>query len=137
MTTRYYLADAVFLVGIASEDKSLLIRLEDALKNPVRPLFLGRRSNPPAGQLVFGLREGTVLETLSAEPWHASKWYQKKCEEENKYTGTPTWLRIIVDADSTDKEAVALKDLPLSFNPDQRQHTFRLVKNHQILASVE
>lgn len=47
MTYRHYLQDAVFLVGLESEDTALLQELETALKHPVYPLYLGRRSCPP------------------------------------------------------------------------------------------
>lgn len=50
-STRYYLADACFLVGFESEDTALLSRLHTALYNPVWPLYLGRKafvaSEPP------------------------------------------------------------------------------------------
>ena len=47
VTERYYLSDAVFLVGLESADRDLLHSLEEALRFPVFPLFLGRRSCPP------------------------------------------------------------------------------------------
>lgn len=43
ITTRYYLSDAIFLVGLECEDKGFLQKLEYALKHPAFPLFLGRR----------------------------------------------------------------------------------------------
>ena len=46
VTYRHYLQDAVFLVGLESEDTALLQELETALKHPVYPLYLGRRSCP-------------------------------------------------------------------------------------------
>jgi CRISPR system Cascade subunit CasD len=50
-STRYYLADACFLVGFESGDTTLLSRLHTALYNPVWPLYLGRKafvtSEPP------------------------------------------------------------------------------------------
>lgn len=42
LTRRYYLSDAVFVVGVESEDDAVLQKLVDAVKNPVFPLFLGR-----------------------------------------------------------------------------------------------
>lgn len=41
ITNRYYLADAVFVVGLESEDTALLQKLEQALRAPAFPLFLG------------------------------------------------------------------------------------------------
>jgi CRISPR system Cascade subunit CasD len=48
VTTRYYLADAVFLVGLAGEDHELLDRADQALRNPVWPLYLGRKPLVPS-----------------------------------------------------------------------------------------
>lgn len=48
VTHRYYLCDAIFLCGLASDDRELLERCADRLTHPVYPLFLGRRScHPP------------------------------------------------------------------------------------------
>ena len=38
VTWRYYLADAIFLVGLESENKGLLYEISEALKTPVFPL---------------------------------------------------------------------------------------------------
>lgn len=50
VTYRHYLQDAVFLAGLESEDEALLRELEAALRHPVYPLYLGRRSCPPSGR---------------------------------------------------------------------------------------
>lgn len=65
VSRRYYLADACFLVGLAGEDLPLLQRIHAALKNPVWPLFLGRKAFVPAEPpyLLDGLRLNTDLET--------------------------------------------------------------------------
>ena len=42
VTKRYYLADAIFLVGLESEDRPFLEQLDRALRSPAYPLFLGR-----------------------------------------------------------------------------------------------
>ena len=47
VTYRHYLQDAVFLAGLESGDEALLRELEAALRHPVYPLYLGRRSCPP------------------------------------------------------------------------------------------
>lgn len=47
LSTRYYLADALFIVGLESTDLSVLNRIQDALHNPTWPLFLGRKSFVP------------------------------------------------------------------------------------------
>lgn len=63
VSTRYYLSDADFLVGLASEDLDLLKEIDSALANPHWPLFLGRKAFPPAKpvHLPDGLRENQEL----------------------------------------------------------------------------
>ncbi|MBT9258212.1 MAG: type I-E CRISPR-associated protein Cas5/CasD [Clostridiales bacterium] len=64
VSRRYYLADAAFLVGLEGEDLDLLRRLQKALRDPVWPLYLGRKAFVPACpvELPDGLREHTGLE---------------------------------------------------------------------------
>jgi CRISPR system Cascade subunit CasD len=45
---RYYLADAVFLVGLGGDNISLLERIQEALKNPHWPLSFGRKAFVPS-----------------------------------------------------------------------------------------
>lgn len=47
ISPRYYLADAVFLVGLEG-DRDLLARVHQALESPVWPLALGRKSCVPS-----------------------------------------------------------------------------------------
>jgi len=69
---RYYLMDARFLVGLEGDDEDLLARLHVALRDPVWPLYLGRKACVP-GEPVWledGLRRGMVLErALHRYPW--------------------------------------------------------------------
>lgn len=46
LSTRYYLANAVFLAGLESDDTHILRTLNAALHNPVWLLFLGRKAFP-------------------------------------------------------------------------------------------
>ena len=58
VTYRHYLQDAVFLVGLESEDTALLQELETALKHPVYPLYPGRETaGYPAGRTAAGETE--------------------------------------------------------------------------------
>lgn len=66
VTYRHYLEDAVFLVGLESEDTALLQELAEALTHPVFPLYLGRRACPPTLPLCLGLREQGLVEALQA-----------------------------------------------------------------------
>ncbi len=120
VTTRYYLADAVFLVGLEG-GANLLQELMLALENPVFPLYLGRRSCPPAGQLVLGLRGYDLQQALEKEPWQACEWFQgKKKAEQVKLT-------IVCDAQPNEQGAFLQRDLPVSFDQRHRRYGFRMV----------
>ncbi len=71
VTTRYYLADAVFLVGLSGE-VSLLQDLFHALQHPVWLLYLGRKAFVPSEPvwLPDGLRYGeSLMDALRTYPW--------------------------------------------------------------------
>ncbi len=104
---RYYLADARFLVGLESSDQSLLQVLEDALRNPVWPLSLGRRSFVPSLPIHLapsGLRAGqSVEQVLRGEAWKRVRRGEKR----------PTSLRLAIE--SGPGEGAAVNDVPLDF----------------------
>lgn len=103
MSWRYYLQDASFLVGLESEDHALLERLQGALKAPVWPLFLGRKSYVPSVPvyLTDGLQDGDLLTVLSRYPLSTGGDGAGK-------------VRVILDhADAQGSEVRA--DLPLDF----------------------
>ena len=103
-STRYYLADARFLVGLEGEDADLLARLHAALRDPVWPLFLGRKACVP-GEPVWlddGLRpDQDLLDALQDYPWLGS--------DPKRY---PARVRLVLeDADGPEVRP----DQPLSF----------------------
>lgn len=117
MTTRYYLSDAVFLVGLHSDDEALMQRLEHAVRNPAHPLFLGRRSCPPEGRVCLGLRQMPLEEALKSEPSLIPPKPSKPDE--------PQRARIVLD----DQRGTArLNDLPVSFSPYNRQYAYRAAR---------
>ena len=118
LTRRYYLSDAIFVVGVESEDNAMLQQLEEAVKNPVFPLFLGRRSCPPCGQIVLGIREFDLETALDKEPWQTPEWRRKK------ETSVPC-LRKMIEAENG---GVVRKDLAISFSPYHREYSYRGVK---------
>ena len=73
LSTRWYLADADFLVGLESEDLSRLENLQITLRNPKWQLFLGRKSFVPSVPIYLaenGLQSGdgeTVLRNFEIE----------------------------------------------------------------------
>lgn len=70
ISPRYYLADAVFLVGLEGDDSGLLEQLHAALRAPHWPLALGRKSFPPGEPvwLADAIRPEGLREALLAWP---------------------------------------------------------------------
>ncbi|MCL6527703.1 MAG: type I-E CRISPR-associated protein Cas5/CasD [Thermaceae bacterium] len=70
VSNRYYLADAVFLVGLESPNRAQLEDIQAALKNPVWPLSFGRKSFVPSQPvwLEDGLRESDLEKALWTYP---------------------------------------------------------------------
>jgi len=121
ITNRYYLTDAVFLAGLEGSN-DLLREIEHALMYPAFPLFLGRRSCPPEGQVLLGIRYGkTLLEALREEPWVVSDWTKRREAPEIR-------LRIVTDEETTDLNAYFQRDVPLSFNQLHRKFAFRQIR---------
>jgi CRISPR system Cascade subunit CasD len=75
VSTRFYLADASFLVGLESEKRTLLEKVHEALRDPVWPLALGRKSYVPSEPIWIedGLVEDSLREALTRWPWISSK----------------------------------------------------------------
>ena len=117
MTTRYYLSDAVFLIGLHSDDEALMQRLEHAVRNPAHPLFLGRRSCPPEGRVCLGLRQMPLEEALKSEP--------SLIPPKPSKSGEPQRARIVLD---DPRGTARLNDLPVSFSPYNRQYAYRAAR---------
>lgn len=125
VTRRYYLFDAVYMVALEGP-LEMLQKLEYALSHPRFPLYLGRRSCPPTGKLVLGIKELTLTEALKQEPWLASKWYQKRFRKREYY-----FLEIVRDAED-DESIYSLRDNPESFNPIYKRYNFRNVVREKL-----
>jgi CRISPR system Cascade subunit CasD len=101
---RYYLSDACFLAGLAGDDLDLLTRLHAALRDPVWPLYLGRKAFVPGAPiwLADGLRPGEDLETaLRAYPYLGSSAGKR-----------PQQMRLVIEDPNG---AEVRPDQPLSF----------------------
>jgi CRISPR system Cascade subunit CasD len=120
ISDRYYLSDAVFIVGIESDD-ALLTEIEYAITHPAFPLFLGRRSCPPSGRVSLGIRDGVSLkEALENECWHAHDSYKKKQPSQ-------VCLDMVMDGDSDSASVFLRRDEPVSYNQVYRKYGFREV----------
>ncbi len=127
VTRRYYLSDAVFLVGLEGDD-ALLENIEQALAKPVFPLFLGRRSCPPEGKISLGIRKcGSLINALQEEPCLV-----ELCENsDSKYS-----MRVVIDTQESGRNTYAQKDFPVSFDPTHRRSGFRIVKEIAYNANI-
>ena len=123
ITTRYYLADAVFLVGLESQDEEFLKKIEYALKHPAFPLFLGRRSCPPEAGLVVGIRPLFLEDALEQESWQGASWRRRKM---------PVKMRMQVECEPDDMQGVMRKDRPVSYNFERRKYGYRRVKQRYV-----
>jgi CRISPR system Cascade subunit CasD len=80
VSDRFYLADGAFLVGLECADRTVLARIHAALRNPVWPLALGRKSYVPSEPIWIenGVLEANLQDSLTGWPWIVSqrKWKQ-------------------------------------------------------------
>jgi CRISPR system Cascade subunit CasD len=69
-TWRHYLSHAAFLVGLEGTNRELLVAAHEALKNPVFPLFLGRKSFVPSLPVWMpnGLRDESLEVAMKTYP---------------------------------------------------------------------
>lgn len=123
ITHRYYLADAIFLVGLESDDEALLQQIADALQHPAYPLFLGRRSCPPTLPLCLGIRQNTLEEALQGEPWLVTHSIQQNDNQR---------VRMQIEPKEITATDAVVQDKPISFSPMHRIHGYRPVREQLI-----
>lgn len=109
ISPRYYLADAVFLVGLEGDDRALLECIHASLRSPHWPLALGRKSFPPSEPLWLegAIREQGLRDALLACP--------RITQPRNGQVGEP--LRMVLEHESAG--AVRL-DQPVSSFAERR-----------------
>lgn len=114
-STRYYLADASFLVGLEGQ-RELLQEVDRAVASPTWPLFLGRRAFVPS--VPVHVRGGLVDADLEAalRGWPLTL---------RKRDPRPESIRFVVEsADGPDVR----RDVPLSFVSHDRRYATRRTK---------
>ena len=115
ITRRYYLSDAVFLAGFQG-DADFLCALEEALRAPAHPLYLGRRSCPPVPPVCLGVADADLEEALLSA----------RCPETLRLRDADKPVRLVLDAEPGTRGAL-LRDLPVTFSRRRREHGFRPV----------
>jgi CRISPR system Cascade subunit CasD len=115
-STRYYLADAWFLVGLESTDRMFLEDIDAALGAPRWPLFLGRKAFVPSLPVRIVDTRGKPTGLMPLPLWKALIQFQDPCGPRD------TAHRLVLDADALpqDHHETARRmqpDHPLSFEP--------------------
>lgn len=128
LTHRYYLADAKFLVALGGE-QALLEEIDQALRHPCWPLYLGRRSCPPDLPLACGIHDeyDDVRDALRQESWIASPWFKNR-----RGVDSMDELEIVCDA-REGEPAEYCSDYPLSFAAAGRTYADRPVYRFSVL----
>lgn len=111
VSQRFYLADAAFLVGFEDQDRALLERIHAALRHPVWPLALGRKSYVPSEPIWIekGLRDAPLEEALRQCPFIVSR---RKGEEFPR--------ELLISVESNDGSGLLKMDQPLSSFSERR-----------------
>ncbi|MDR4485615.1 MAG: type I-E CRISPR-associated protein Cas5/CasD [Nitrospirales bacterium] len=111
VSQRFYLADAAFLVGLKCNDRSLLERVHSALRDPIWPLALGRKSYVPSEPiwLEHGVRDIPLREALSRWPWISTRRRWEEFPE-----------KLLASFESDDGSGVLKMDQPLSSFAERR-----------------
>lgn len=111
VSQRFYIADAAFLVGLNSNDKSLLERAHAALLDPVWTLALGRKSYVPSEPIWIekGIQDASLIEAFRHFRWIASSRRGEQSPD-----------RLLVSLESDDGTGVLKMDQPLSSFAERR-----------------
>ncbi|KAA8832176.1 type I-E CRISPR-associated protein Cas5/CasD [Bifidobacterium tissieri] len=125
LSNRYYLQDAVFLVGLESDNMERLEEYRQALRSPHYPIFLGRRSCPPDGPIQTWMSEESLEDALRHAPWRAAEWYQRRALRDESLFPERCFARIMIEPNSAEQlESTfvdTLADEPVSFDPRRRE----------------
>lgn len=126
LSTRWFLADADFLVALESADAEFLNELQNALEYPKWQLFFGRKAFVPALPVYF--TEGVFSTDLSLANFFESPEIEKilgkyQIGEQSNRKLPDTKQRIIIEAEDGEE---TVQDVPLDFA--RRRFSLRQVK---------
>lgn len=120
LSHRYYVSDAVFL-ALLEGDRAQLDVVNQAVRAPEFPLYLGRRACPPAGPVALGLFDYDLDAAFEKVQWLAST------REQRRRRDRLVALAFARDARPDEVEADTMRDAPVSFDPNHRQYAWRRV----------
>lgn len=123
LSYRFYLADALFLAAVEGPDE-VIDGLAEALLQPTFPLFLGRRSYPPAGPIRGEVVDTPMPELLRNHPWQAAEWYRKRQAGQIS-------LPIVRDPLPGEDTHEVVRDVPVSFDSRHREYGWREVRHER------
>ena len=111
VSQRFYLADAAFLVGLECRERSLLETTHAALRDPIWPLALGRKSYVPSESIWIenGIQDMRLRDALARWPRISSL---RRWEEPPE--------KVLVSLESEDGSGVLKMDQPLSSFAERR-----------------
>lgn len=117
-SNRWFLSDAVFIIALQGDDKSLLKTIQSALMDPVFNIFAGRKAFPLNFDMVQGIHENTtVANVLESLDWMGRG-------------GKPDKIEIIRDANDLDLDVDVISDTPVNFELDHREWALRPVTHY-------
>jgi CRISPR system Cascade subunit CasD len=127
LSTRFYMADADFVVSLESDDSEILETVQQALKKPKWHLFLGRKAFVPDLPVYFP-DENVIEVSESLEDFLKSEKLTRIIEKYNERFGkkrpdTSARNRLVIESEEGSERRC---DVPLSFS--ERRFINRRVK---------
>ena len=119
ITRRHYLADACFVAALEGDEETV-VSADLALRRPVYPPYLGRRSCPPDRPIALGVFDGSLEEVLGSMPWQATR-----------RLGDPAEVSCEVIVEDPEGELISM-DQPLSFHPIGRAYARRMAHSFTV-----
>jgi CRISPR system Cascade subunit CasD len=120
ITNREYLMDAVFLVGLETEDTAFLTEIKEALLAPARPCYLGRKACPVNPDLVQGISTEHLESALQKHPYLCAV--------------ADTQQEIVCRFHIQSTYGSCLRDTPISFS--LRHHTYTVTRYNDYMEVI-
>jgi CRISPR system Cascade subunit CasD len=120
LSVRFYLQDAVFVAALTHPDPGLLAAIDQALARPHWPLYLGRKSCPPAQPVRLGLSTLPPADALAALPYQGHRHRP------------PATLTVLTTG--TDGQGESVQDIPRDYA--RREYGARALAAHTVAAAA-